>query len=98
MDSWLVGLALLGWQFRFFTNQALRYVGKISFGLYLIHPMVFEVFQSHTLIRKIGLERHIYIAEILAPALAIIVSFLIASNSWKFFESPILQLKTRWAA
>jgi len=98
MFSGLVGLALLGWQDKLFTNPALRYVGKISYGIYLIHPVVFEVFQSHTMFRKVGLERHTYIAEILAATLAIIISFLVASISWKFLESPILRLKTRLQA
>jgi peptidoglycan/LPS O-acetylase OafA/YrhL len=93
----VLSLGLLGWQKRLFTLPALRYTGKISYGLYLIHPMIFWTLQSHNMYAKVGLGRYPYFAEALGVVLAFGLSFLIAAISWRFYESPILGLKRRLA-
>ena len=89
----LTGLVLLGHLHSLFTNAWLRYIGKISYGLYLIHPTIFLVFQSRTIYRWLGLGQHLILAEMMAAILAIIVSFIAAHLSWTLFESRVLRWK-----
>ena len=93
----LVGMALNGWLRPVFTNPFLRYIGKISYGLYLIHPYVFLFLQSHHLQARLGLARHVQMGQWIAAALAVSISLLISSLSWKFYESRMLALKPRLA-
>jgi peptidoglycan/LPS O-acetylase OafA/YrhL len=97
MFAGLVGMALNGWLSSLFTHPFLRYLGKISYGLYLIHPTVFLFLQSHHLMAKLGLASHIQLGEIVATILAVSISLLIASLSWKLYESRMLALKPRLA-
>ena len=94
----LVGLTLMGWQRRLFSTPFLRFTGTISYGLYLIHPSIFLVFQSHTIYSKLGLQNHLHKSETIAAVTAIACSAVIATLSWKYFESPLLRLKDRWTA
>lgn len=93
----LVGMALNGWLNTVFTNSFLRYVGKISYGLYLIHPYIFLFLQSHHLLAKFGFARHIQLGEWIAAIFATSISFLIAAFSWRVYESRMLALKPRLA-
>ncbi len=97
MFAGLVGMALNGWLSVVFTNPFLRYLGKISYGLYLIHPYVFLFLQSHHLLARLGLSSHIQIGEWISATLAVSISLLIASLSWKFYESRMLALKPKLA-
>jgi peptidoglycan/LPS O-acetylase OafA/YrhL len=97
MFSGLVGLTLLGRFTAIFTQPFLRYLGKISFGLYLIHPSLFVIFQSHRVFDRLGMARHILVAECVAALLACALSLSLAHLSWKFFESRVLSLKARLA-
>ena len=92
-----VALSLLGWMHRFFINPFLRYTGRISYGLYLIHYGVFILFQSHHLQHACFGGADPARIQIFAALLAVLVSYGIAAFSWRFFESPILSLKSRWA-
>ena len=91
--SGFLALALLGWANVILTNSMLRYVGRISYGLYLIHPSVFIAFQSHAMYRRLHLAQHLAAAEYIAAAAAMAVSIGLAGVSWRFFESRALALK-----
>jgi len=97
MFAGLVGMALNGWLSVVFTNPFLRYLGKISYGLYLIHPYLFLFLQSHHVLTSLGLGDHIQIGEWISAIVAVSVSLLIASLSWKFYESRMLALKPKLA-
>lgn len=91
----LVGLTLGGWQQRLFSSPFLRFTGTISYGLYLIHPSIFFVFQSHTIYTRLGIQNHLYVAEAISAVVAMTSSVMIATLSWRYFESPLLRLKAR---
>jgi peptidoglycan/LPS O-acetylase OafA/YrhL len=61
------------------TLNALRYVGRISYGLYMIHPFVFGAFRQR-------------IPDARGPFAAVAVSLILASLSWHLFESRLLQI------
>jgi peptidoglycan/LPS O-acetylase OafA/YrhL len=71
-----------------FSLRPLRWLGSISYGLYVYHAITFEF-----------VERF-HIGETNLPLRFIVffgVTVLIAYLSYKFFESPILRLKYRFA-
>jgi peptidoglycan/LPS O-acetylase OafA/YrhL len=67
--------------------RILAAVGVISYGLYLIHPIVFEYFS-----RQGDLKRHI------AMPLAATISLVLAIISYQVIEKPFLRLKSRWSS
>ena len=77
---------------RVFRTPALRYVGKISYGVYLLNALIFAAF----LRSRIGISV-IAGGSFFAAVLCLIVEFslvlLMATVSFYFFESPLLRLK-----
>jgi peptidoglycan/LPS O-acetylase OafA/YrhL len=81
--------ALLG---RALSARWLRYVGKISYGIYLLHYPIFIMWAR--LIDSLGFRQsHQVAGNLLAFAGQILLSMAAASISWRFFEEPILRLK-----
>jgi peptidoglycan/LPS O-acetylase OafA/YrhL len=76
-----------------FNNRFLRYTGRISYGLYLLHLATFG------LATKPELRRHYPHApawnDIAYLAVGLAVSYGLASLSWFLFESQILRAK-KW--
>ena len=71
----------------------MRYLGKISYGLYIYHfPIIWFVMR----IRDLGLS------ETQAKPLVFIIAFIAtlaaASISYRFLERPLLNLKDRFFA
>jgi peptidoglycan/LPS O-acetylase OafA/YrhL len=64
-------------------DRRLVYLGVISYGLYLYHPMLFSLFDT--------LGRH-WLLDVLKVAALL----ALASLSWTFIERPILRLKDRF--
>jgi len=71
---------LLGW-------RALRYVGTISYGMYLMHMLALNT--ARRILPGAGAP--------LRFALAALIAILLASVSYRWFERPILALKDRLA-
>src|SRR5271165_5794516 len=64
-------------------NRFLIYTGVISYGLYLLHKIPFD------LAKAFHLDRH----PLLTLPLAIIASYALATLSWNLLEKPLLRLK-----
>ncbi len=71
----------------FLTSTPLRKVGRVSYGLYVFHPIVYS--QLFPLIP----EQH----PLLRTLAAVVVTGTCAYLSWTFFEKPLLTLKERVA-
>ena len=75
-------------------NRVMNYLGQISYGIYVIHPLLLYV-----------LTRLVKPADFMPDAIASIVIFLsitvltigLASLSYKFFEMPFLRLKNKFS-
>jgi peptidoglycan/LPS O-acetylase OafA/YrhL len=93
--SGIVGLAAIGHRWtRWLEFRPLMRWGKISYGIYLFHPFVFLLVD--TVVRYTGhAQSHLVSRGIILAKLSL--SYLVASVSWKLIESPILQLKDRFA-
>jgi len=71
----------------------LRYLGKISYGVYLLHEVaqwiMAELIKKHIL--HFRTDDPLWFAEVIALSIAL------AALSWEFFESPLLKLKERFS-
>jgi peptidoglycan/LPS O-acetylase OafA/YrhL len=84
--AWLVLQAAIGIKGRIgrlFDNPGLQYVGRISYGLYLVHNWMPEI-----VARYAG-----PLPKYQAGAIVLVSTFAICILSWHFFERPILGLK-----
>ncbi len=70
---------------RIFETRLMKWMGAISFSLYLWHIGPIRLFDSIT-----GLHTHV------AGLLAVLVSIGLASVSYWFFERPILNVSRNW--
>jgi peptidoglycan/LPS O-acetylase OafA/YrhL len=76
----------------FFELPALRFTGKISYGLYVLHPLVMAlllpVFAAYPTNAAMDLALN---SEKIS--LVLLTSIALAAGSWFYFEKPILGLK-----
>ena len=76
--------------FKFLTGRALVYLGRISYGLYVVHQLVLEAV-------KVGLIRTIGQSPAgVRCVLAMVPTILLAAISYRWLESPFLRLKKRF--
>ena len=85
---------------RIVQRPLLQFFGEISYGLYLIHTLVFEVtgrFVTPTTMGFAGLSGDfpLTLMRFLVGAMA---ATMIAFLSRRYFEEPFLKLKDRWTA
>jgi peptidoglycan/LPS O-acetylase OafA/YrhL len=69
-------------------------VGTVSYMFYLLHLFVIKIFRglfANVLVSQWGLNRTLQLTGSLAATL------LLAELSWRYFETPILRLKSRFA-
>jgi len=76
---------------RFLDTKFMRYIGKISYGLYIYHYATIWFVMR---IRDFGLQESI--AKPLTLVISAIVTFTLAHLSYKYLEKPILDLKDRF--
>jgi len=71
-------------------NNVFKYLGKISYGLYMFHPLAIVI--SLNTLQYFNLN-----SFILQYILTIILSILIAGISYRFFESYFIKRKIRFS-
>ncbi|HUO88503.1 MAG TPA: acyltransferase [Rhizomicrobium sp.] len=84
--AWVVAQAAIGVTGpagRVLDNAILQYVGRISYGLYLVHDWMRAIVE-----RLFGT-----MPRYLEGLLVLVLTFAICAASWRFFEKPILDLK-----
>lgn len=85
--------AILGWIIsagklpKIFYNAFLRFTGRISYGLYVYHPVCLSL-----VFHQISVELHPWLALFLALCL----TYFVAAVSFRYFEKPFLNLKKRY--
>jgi peptidoglycan/LPS O-acetylase OafA/YrhL len=79
------------------NRPVLQFFGEISYGLYLIHMLVFD-FEGHLLRRLFPLVSVVghFALMVSLFAIAVVVSVAIACLSRWYFEEPFLRLKARF--
>ena len=75
------------------TFNPLRYLGKISYGLYVYHfwILLFVEYAVRDLILRVEPELSVIVAVLTLP-----LTIVVAHFSYKWFESPFLRLKERF--
>lgn len=73
---------------RILQSSPLQYLGKISYGIYVWHNLVFQLFHHY-----VPIVNH-WIVLLLVSAVTIVVSAL----SFRYLESPFLRMKDRFQA
>lgn len=81
----VIGTQAVGVIKNFLSRPILRYLGKISFGIYVYHPCAIFIF------KKFGF------GPVGVMFFGLGLSIMIASLSYKFLEFPFLVLKERYA-
>ena len=91
----LVGISQSVFLYKIFDNRLFVWISQISFGIYLWHQVVQNILQ------RSFKENYVYfgVTDIKEwgqlSAIVIVIAFLIAALSWKFFEKPILRVARR---
>lgn len=81
---------------RLFQLRILRYVGTISYGVYVYHVLFMEQFKW--LAEKVaGSNASETKLKLVTFAIAVLGTWAVAALSFRFFEAPILKLKDKWA-
>lgn len=73
----------------------LTHLGRISFGLYVVHSLLFVVIFDKTL-PLLGLSAEHFMVDAAATALVLTLSVFFAHLSFKHFERPIIARKARF--
>ncbi len=87
----IFAVAREGFLVGFLENTVLKYIGRISYGLYVYHNGAIW-FTSR--IRDFGISEEF--VKPLSTLLALIISFVLAALTYKFIEKPFLSLKDRY--
>ncbi len=99
LGSILFFLAVLGTPERYIPRW-LTYLGRISYGLYIFHSVVFYlVFEpaDHWMPRSlVALHLPASIVPAVGTTLVLIISIASAGLSYRYFEKPFLKLKERF--
>jgi len=75
---------------RALTRRPLLFVGKISYGLYVIHILVFSILGGYV---DKPLDHHGIAGNLAIVAIRIAVAIAAAALMWKYFERPVLRMK-----
>jgi len=80
------------WVVKVFGNAGMRYVGRVSYGIYVLHSHVFNAFRATALHDRVVRSNSLWQASLclLVEYAAVLV---IASISFYAFERPFLRLK-----
>lgn len=101
----LVALQSGSLAYRFFSLRPLRWIGRMSYGAYVLHDIPHPLYRSLSLMlaqhldSRLGLGEH-YIqiqAAVITPVMGLALTLFLAWLSFRYFESPFLELKEKWA-
>lgn len=77
-------------------NRIMNYLGKISYGIYVIHPLL--IFVGSWIVKSTGLLSNIHEGgHMVVFAGVSTLTILLASLSYKYLEMPFLRLKDKFS-
>ena len=81
---------------RLFERSWLRFLGKYSYGLYVLHVLVLTVMNLRLRAELLRLTHSRMIAVVGAGAMSLVLSIVAAYVSYHLYERPFLRLKHRF--
>jgi peptidoglycan/LPS O-acetylase OafA/YrhL len=75
-------------------NRVMNYLGQISYGIYVIHPLLLYVLTR--LIKPADYMPN-EVASVVIFATMTVLTIVLAGLSYKYFEMPFLRLKSRFS-
>jgi peptidoglycan/LPS O-acetylase OafA/YrhL len=92
--------------YRIFSHRSVRWVGRISYGAYVLHDIphpiyayfCFTVVRHLTAGSALGVQTVDRTALMLTAAIALAGTLTLSWLSYRFYESAFLNLKERWTA
>ena len=94
----LIFLSLLGFPAKYLPKPIV-YLGRISYGLYLFHELIYFLIFSTGRVWLTKLTYALHLAgwrNGLGTALAFCLTVLVAHTSYQLYEKPFLRLKSRF--
>jgi peptidoglycan/LPS O-acetylase OafA/YrhL len=84
--------------------RPLRWIGRVSYGAYVLHdiphPLYLKIATKFVFLLESGKHFNVAVIEKQAVLVAAVIAFgstlVLAWLSFRFFESPFLNLKERW--
>jgi len=92
--TWLIGRAsqgFTGWVGKVLENQLIIYLGKISYGLYIIHNIT--PFFYNGIVKRLSISHALAYNPVVRFVILSIMTVAIASISWFIYEKPLNDLK-----
>jgi peptidoglycan/LPS O-acetylase OafA/YrhL len=89
--TYIFAYFLLGPTNKILENRGLRYLGKISYGVYMLNLLAIRVVQS--ILNKLGVQ-----SMLMEFIFGTMLVFLLAHLSYKYFELPFIRLKKKFSA
>lgn len=83
------------WTYGLFTNRVLIRIGKISYGIYLWHALLYGFYRATPIYRAL-MQSHSTALRLLNALLLLGIPILFAECSWRFIEEPVLRLKAKF--
>jgi len=71
----------------------LAFTGRISYGLYLLHALAYDVVRDSHFRNRLALTSSIVVNDIIVLLCSLALAYGLAWASWKILESPVLSLK-----
>lgn len=90
----LLALEPSSFLYRIFTLKPLRRLGQMSYGFYVFHEIPHEIY-ARLVFHTYGTHRH---PEYVLAFVALFGTLVLSYLSFRFFETPFLRLKDRFAA
>jgi peptidoglycan/LPS O-acetylase OafA/YrhL len=69
---------------RFLNWRPVRFVGTLSYSLYLLHQIVIY-----------AVERNVHLPHVVQAALSLVISLLLSITVWRLIEEPCAKLRSR---
>jgi len=92
----IIGQVENKWKFLSFENRYFDFIGRISYGIYIIHPMIIYIFSnlwSRVIVDRFEPKYQYPIIYFIVTVLTVLTAFF----SYKFLEKPFLLYKDKYA-
>lgn len=93
----ICALSPTGWVTHLFCLRPMRWIGRLTYGAYIFHDILHDLYKHiAVLVWGPSLRQNLPLWSDLTAAIALPATLLLAYFSFRFFETPFLNLKARW--